>query len=92
MPTSEKSPDKMPTFGWHFVWLAFCPVGILSAHPGELLVSDSDRQAGGIQLSKVQCPILLSLHAIGSENAIYNKNRASTEYWVRMWKAEYWPI
>ena len=25
MPTTEKSPDKMPTFGWHFVRLAFCP-------------------------------------------------------------------
>ena len=23
----------MPTFGWHFVRLAFCPVGILSYHP-----------------------------------------------------------
>ena len=21
----QKSPDKMPTFGWHFDWLAFCP-------------------------------------------------------------------
>ena len=31
MPTTEKSPDKMPTFGWHFVQLAFCPVGILSS-------------------------------------------------------------
>ena len=28
MPTTEKSPDKMLTFGWHSVWLAFCPVGI----------------------------------------------------------------
>ena len=28
MPTTEKSPDKMPTFGWHYVRLAFCPVGI----------------------------------------------------------------
>ena len=26
----------MPTFSWHFVWLAFCPVGILSAHPPPL--------------------------------------------------------
>ena len=29
MPTTEISPDKMPTFGimsgWHFVRLAFCP-------------------------------------------------------------------
>ena len=25
MPTTIKSPDKMPTFGWHFVRLAFCP-------------------------------------------------------------------
>ena len=33
MPTTEKSPDKMPTFGWHYVQLAFCPVGILSYHP-----------------------------------------------------------
>ena len=33
MPTTEKSPDKMPTFGWHYVRLAFCLVGILSAHP-----------------------------------------------------------
>ena len=32
MPTTIKSPDKMPTFGWHFVRLAFRPVGILSAH------------------------------------------------------------
>ena len=32
MPTTEKSPDKMPTFGWHYVRLAFCPVGILSYH------------------------------------------------------------
>ena len=32
MPTTEISPDKMPTFGWHYVQLAFCPVGILSAH------------------------------------------------------------
>ena len=32
MPTTEKSLDKMPTFGWHFVRLAFCPVGILSYH------------------------------------------------------------
>ena len=32
MPTTEISPDKMPTFGWHYVRLAFCPVGILSAH------------------------------------------------------------
>ena len=32
MLTTIKSPDKMPAFGWHFVWLAFCPVGILSAH------------------------------------------------------------
>ena len=30
MPTTEISPDKMPTFGWHYVQLAFCPVGILS--------------------------------------------------------------
>ena len=33
MPTTEISPDKMPTFGWHYVRLAFCPVGILSTHP-----------------------------------------------------------
>ena len=32
MPTTEISPDKMPTYGWHYVRLAFCPVGILSAH------------------------------------------------------------
>ena len=32
MPTTEKSQDKMPTFGWHYVRLAFCPVGILSYH------------------------------------------------------------
>ena len=32
MLTTEKSPDKMPTFGWHYVRLAFCPVGILSYH------------------------------------------------------------
>ena len=32
MPTTEISPDKMPTFGWHYVRLAFCPVGILSYH------------------------------------------------------------
>ena len=32
MPTTEKSLDKMPTFGWHYVRLAFCPVGILSYH------------------------------------------------------------
>ena len=32
MPTTDKSPDKMPTFGWHYVRLAFCPVGILSYH------------------------------------------------------------
>ena len=32
MPTTEKSPDKMPTIGWHYVRLAFCPVGIQSAH------------------------------------------------------------
>ena len=32
MPTTEISPDKMPTFGWHYVRLAFCPVGILSTH------------------------------------------------------------
>ena len=32
MSTTEKSPDNMPTFGWHYVRLAFCPVGILSAH------------------------------------------------------------
>ena len=32
MPTTEISPDKMPTFGWHYVRLAFCPIGILSAH------------------------------------------------------------
>ena len=25
MPTTEKNPDKMPTFGWHYVRLAFCP-------------------------------------------------------------------
>ena len=25
MPTTIKSPDKMPTFGWHYVRLAFCP-------------------------------------------------------------------
>ena len=25
MPTTEKRPDKMPTFGWHYVRLAFCP-------------------------------------------------------------------
>ena len=25
MPTTIKSPDKMPTNGWHFVRLAFCP-------------------------------------------------------------------
>ena len=25
MPTTEISPDKMPTFGWHYVRLAFCP-------------------------------------------------------------------
>ena len=28
MPTTEKSPDKMPTFGWHFVRLAFCPTTV----------------------------------------------------------------
>ena len=32
MPTTKKNPDKMPTFGWHYVRLAFCPVGILSYH------------------------------------------------------------
>ena len=32
MPTKEIGPDKMPTFGWHYVRLAFCPVGILSYH------------------------------------------------------------
>ena len=32
MPATKKSLDKMPTFGWHFVWLAICPVGILSYH------------------------------------------------------------
>ena len=37
MPTkklgqTEISPDKMQTFGWHYVRLAFCPVGILSYH------------------------------------------------------------
>ena len=36
MPTTEKSPDIMPTFGWHYVRLAFCPVGILSYHPIQL--------------------------------------------------------
>ena len=36
MPTTEKRPDKMPTFGWHYVRLAFCPVGILSAHQARL--------------------------------------------------------
>ena len=44
MPTTEKSPDKMPTFGWHFVRLAFCPVGILSYHRedlGEVLKSST---------------------------------------------------
>ena len=30
MPTTDKSPDKMPTFGWHYVRLALRPVGILS--------------------------------------------------------------
>ena len=25
MPTTIKRPDRMPTFGWHFVRLAFCP-------------------------------------------------------------------
>ena len=25
MPTTIKSPDKMQTFGWYFVRLAFCP-------------------------------------------------------------------
>ena len=32
MPTTEISPDKMPTFGWHYVRLASCPIGILPAH------------------------------------------------------------
>ena len=36
MPSKEKSPEKMPTFGWHYVRLAFCPVGILSYHRLEL--------------------------------------------------------
>ena len=40
MPTTDKSPDKMPTFGWHYVRLAFCPVGILSYH---LLVIQTSR-------------------------------------------------
>ena len=39
MPTTDKSPDKMPTFGWHYVRLAFCPVGILSAHQTKSLIS-----------------------------------------------------
>ena len=30
MPTTIKSPDKMPTFGWHFVRLAFCPHTIVT--------------------------------------------------------------
>ena len=36
MPTKEISPDKIPTFGWHYVRLAFCSVGILSAHLWEV--------------------------------------------------------
>ena len=32
MPTTEKSPDKMPTFGWHFVRLAFCPHTMMDVH------------------------------------------------------------
>ena len=32
MPTTDKSHGQNANLGWHFVWLAFCPVGILSAH------------------------------------------------------------
>ena len=30
MPTTEISPDKMPTYGWHYVRLAFCPTTFLN--------------------------------------------------------------
>ena len=33
MPTTEKSHGQNANLGWHFVRLAFCPVGILSYHP-----------------------------------------------------------
>ena len=32
MPTTEKSHGQNANLGWHFVRLAFCPVGILSYH------------------------------------------------------------
>ena len=32
----KKSPGQNANLGWHFVRLAFCPVGILSYHQGDL--------------------------------------------------------
>ena len=32
MPITEKSHGQNANLGWHFVRLAFCPVGILSYH------------------------------------------------------------
>ena len=37
MPTTINSPDKMPTFDWHFVWLAFCPTTFLRAYNTALM-------------------------------------------------------
>ena len=54
MPTTEKSQDKMPTFGWHYVRLAFCPVGILSYHPSQSTLLK--------HLTKMQIQILILEH------------------------------
>ena len=67
MPTTEISPDKMPTFGWHYVRLAFCPVGILSTHPHERHVAIIESFKFGVwivpaALGRILLHVLVLLH------------------------------
>ena len=58
MPTTIKSLDKMPTFGWHFVRLAFCPVGILSYHPPKDRPRDQDEEEQAkLIIEEVKCEV-----------------------------------
>ena len=50
-----------------------------------LLVSNSDRQSGGIQLSEVQCPICLRQHATSSGGYIRTE-KIGQEYFCEGWK------
>ena len=81
MPTTEISPDKMQTFGWHYVRLAFCLVGILSAHHLEstpYLYADD-------------CTLLARGGCIFETNNILNRDLLKITKWALSWKVTFNP-